>query len=89
MRQAGDRRMSCDKCYKDCSLRDVCDREEKLPMTNWEKYFGTPEKAAEMLIHPWAEPELMVYTQKDGMNGFCIRFNDQHEFLEWLQEEAS
>ena len=63
-------------------------------MTNWEKYFGTPERASKMFV---AFPASMLsldrcyvsYEPENGAVGeFLGSFRDQAALLEWLESEA-
>lgn len=63
-------------------------------MTNYEKYFGTPERAAEN-IHKRMEftRSYVEYVNREcgeGLNPFDLGylFTDKDLILEWLQEEC-
>ncbi len=60
-------------------------------MTNWEKYFGTPEKAAQVLVYPWSSEAEMyngVIVEKDGEIVAYLCEQEWKTYLEWLQEEC-
>lgn len=59
-------------------------------MTNWEKYFGTPERAAMVVVHKG-------YDQYDGYSGrkkvlfggkLVFEYEKIADYLEWLESEA-
>ena len=63
-------------------------------MTNWEKYFGTPDRASKMFV---ALPVSMLsldrcyvsYEPRDGeVCEFLGSFRDQAALLKWLESEA-
>ena len=61
-------------------------------MTNHEKYFGTPEKAAEMLVLipmgiPWGV-QVSHMPDPDGLADLCRFFDSRGEYLAWLKEEC-
>lgn len=61
-------------------------------MTNWEKYFGAPEKVSQMIVE-------RVYDEMEMLDGVAVWFGDdiigifwnQHgkTYSKWLQEECS
>lgn len=63
-------------------------------MTNYDKYFGSPEKVAEMAIFPGqlATSVFFVSHCPDGtclgIADMCRSFYHTSQFIEWLQEEA-
>lgn len=64
-------------------------------MTNWEKYFGTPEKTARMATvgHQDDIDETYVFMRdSEGWYQEIVAFDggqDKYQlFLEWLQQEA-
>lgn len=63
-------------------------------MTNWEKYFGTPERAAQMRVSLPVNPfshGFFVAMEPDGKeeeSKYFGHFRDNHMFLEWLKEES-
>lgn len=62
-------------------------------MTNWERYFGTPERAActEVQFVPW--PFMVVVYEARRMGNCSVehrllaRFYEEAEYLEWLKAE--
>lgn len=60
-------------------------------MNNWEKYYGTPEKAAEMRVEP-------TYDSLEMLDGVAVWKGEEllgifwnewgKSYIEWLQEEA-
>lgn len=61
-------------------------------MTNYEKYFGTPEKLAEALItNNMIDHHTHVYFAQymGGSAPEHLEFNNRKEFVEWLNQEAS
>lgn len=62
--------------------------------TNFERYFGSPEKVAHMAIFPlWNCPGFSVShfdagTFEEVRADFNRCFKDSEKFLEWLQEEC-
>lgn len=61
-------------------------------MTNWEYYFGTPEKAALMDVEFYAIPA-MVVVKHEGLASntatlrVVARFYSNADYLEWLKAE--
>lgn len=62
-------------------------------MTNWEKYFGTPEKVSKMTIED-------IDDDRELLDGVDVWFDGEEHigvfwrqtgvsFLEWLKQEAS
>lgn len=89
--------MTCDRCDHGCFLFAECTREERLPFRNFDKFFGTPERAAASLadangickaFNYWADNDgalLCAITPKRG-NG--KKKKQAEVFLIWLQEEC-
>lgn len=59
-------------------------REWKL-QTNWQRWFGTPEKAVEALKEPTDRCCFWVSCQKCPLEGYC---GTSEAILEWLESEA-
>lgn len=63
-------------------------------MTNWEKYFGSPDKASLMRISLPANPfsqgffVAMEPDREDEVHEYIGHFENNHAFLEWLKEES-
>ena len=62
-------------------------------MTNWEKYFGTPERAAELLSFTETRREISdaVFAFFPGIEGSWQTLNGDEKIsytLEWLESEA-
>lgn len=61
-------------------------------MTNWEYYFGTPERAARMDVEFYATPA-MVIVKREELAGntatlrVVARFYSNEGYLEWLKAE--
>lgn len=62
-------------------------------MTNWERYFGTPERAAhaEVEFHSW--PFIIIVSETSRMSEctcshrLLARFYTEADYLEWLKAE--
>lgn len=61
-------------------------------MTNWEYYFGTPERAAltEVRFHVW--PFMIIVNRIERINGMPVtrlvsRFDSDDEYAAWLKAE--
>lgn len=61
-------------------------------MTNWERYFGTPERAALMCLEYCFEPMVLAVNRVERINGRLVPvlvawFNSYEDYLEWLKSE--
>lgn len=62
-------------------------------MTNYERYFGTPERASKMrvrFVHDISQRLLVEKVMEDTWDyaGESFAFYSVQEYLEWLQEEC-
>ena len=77
----------CDTCKRDkCRLRmdglKMCDM--RLSESNYERLFGTPERAAETLANNCDD-----YNLCDGCSADCESHDCYDALLEWLESEVS
>ena len=61
-------------------------------MTNWDKYFGTPEKASKMVVtfadfQPWLT-QVSYMPDERKPSEWCLFFDGRDKYAEWLNEEA-
>lgn len=61
-------------------------------MTNWEYYFGTPERAVLMCLEYCFEPMVLAVNRVEHVNGRPVPmlvtwFNSYEGYLEWLKAE--
>lgn len=59
-------------------------------MTNWEYYFGTPEKTAHMEVEFYAIPAMAIVKHEEGAGDTATlrvvaRFYSNADYLEWLK----
>lgn len=54
-------------------------------MTNWEKYFGTPEKASKTRVDYYGEPERITVAHKGRT---VVDELPARSYLKWLRKEA-
>lgn len=53
-------------------------------MTNWERYFGTPERASKTRVTYWGDPERVDVEHKQRTVVACL---PKRKYLKWLKEE--
>lgn len=71
-------------------------REVSVKMTNYERYFGTPELVSRTVIRECFYPSTRTIlvehrTQVDNIDGYTsemFTFGDTRDLLEWLKKEA-
>ncbi|RDC24042.1 hypothetical protein [Eggerthella lenta] len=61
-------------------------------MTNWEYYFGTPEKTAHMEVEFYAIPAMVIVKREECAGNTATlrvvaRFYSYEGYLEWLKAE--
>lgn len=61
-------------------------------MTNWEHYFGTPERAALMDVEFYAIPAMVIVKREERAGDTATlrvvaRFYSNADYLEWLKAE--
>lgn len=61
-------------------------------MTNWEHFFGTPERAVMMDVEFYVIPAMIVVRRKEkachtSALRVVARFYTRDEYLEWLKSE--
>ena len=61
-------------------------------MTNWEYYFGTPERAARMEVEFYAIPAMVIVKREELADNTATlrvvaRFYSNADYLEWLKAE--
>lgn len=61
-------------------------------MTNWEHYFGTPERAARMDVEFYAIPAMVIVKREERAGDTATlrvvaRFYSNADYLEWLKAE--
>ena len=61
-------------------------------MTNWEYYFGTPEKTAHMDVEFYAIPAMVIVKREECAGDTATlrvvaRFYSNADYLEWLKAE--
>ena len=59
-------------------------------MTNWEYYFGTPERTALMEVEFYAIPAMVIVKREEGAGDTATlrvvaRFYSNADYLEWLK----
>lgn len=61
-------------------------------MTNWEHFFGTPERAAPMDVEFYAIPAMVAVKREEKAGDaatlrLVARFDSREEYLAWLKSE--
>lgn len=61
-------------------------------MTNWEHFFGTPERVALMCLSYYSEPPVIAVNRFKYVNGTMVPmlvawFSSHEEYVEWLKTE--
>jgi hypothetical protein len=61
-------------------------------MTNWEHFFGTPERAALMDVEFYAIPAMVAVKHEEKAGDaatlrLVARFDSREEYLAWLKSE--
>lgn len=61
-------------------------------MTNWEYYFGTPERAMRMGVEFYAIPAMVIVKREERAGDTATlrvvaRFYSNDDYLEWLKAE--
>ncbi len=62
-------------------------------MTNWERYFGTPERAARMQVDFNSWPFVIIVSETHRMSEctsshrLLASFYEEADYLEWLKAE--
>lgn len=90
--------MSCDICHRECRQYEECTREERLPFRNYDRFFGTPERAAQSIVNAngfnksfnyWADNDGALLCSMVPKRGNRKLRKQACIFKIWLQEECN